>query len=261
MDFFEQANKALEKLNANERTIFDFVIRDINSVKNMTIRELADRCFVSTTTIIRFCKKLGFEGYREFAESLRIASLLTSETSIPSVLSRRTYYEEYAKNMLESMRVISNEKIDTFRKAIKKNTRIYVYGNDIDYEPAHYCYCIFSSVGLNTYLATEQYERRTTLNQISDDDMLVIFSLNGNDKNAIKLIEDARKKCKVTVTTFTQSANNPIQSLSDIDLYVFSDPVIYQSVDLSSRVSMFGIVELLAYSLINNNTVNNKVTK
>ncbi len=37
----------------------------------MKIRELAEEVHVSTTTILRFCKKVGCEGYSEFRLKLK----------------------------------------------------------------------------------------------------------------------------------------------------------------------------------------------
>ena len=41
MDFFEQANEHVKELNASERKIFEYVVRNINSVKSAPIRTLA----------------------------------------------------------------------------------------------------------------------------------------------------------------------------------------------------------------------------
>ena len=81
-------------------------------------------------------------------------------------------------------------------------------------------------------------------------DVLFLFSLNGEDRDVIRLVESARLRCKPVVVTVTQSANNILQSMSDIDFYVFTDQVKYKNLDLSARISMIAITELIAYNLI-----------
>ena len=43
-----------------------------NNVKNMTIEELARKCNVSRTTVLRFTKKLSLKGFGEFKVHLRM---------------------------------------------------------------------------------------------------------------------------------------------------------------------------------------------
>lgn len=250
MDFFEQANQHIGQLHENEQKIFEYVVRNIHAVKDMPIRELAGNCFVSTTTVVRFTKKLGFSGYREFTDSIRLACHTMDDTTLPEVLWRRSYSEEYLKNIIESIRVISQEKINRFRVAAEKQRTIYFYGSGLDREPAHYAYRLFTSMGYYTYCPVEDYEVQSAVNQLRDGDILFLFSLSGEDREVIKMAENARLRCTPVIATVTQSANNPLQSISDIDFYVFTDQVRYKSLDLSARISMFAISELLAYSMI-----------
>lgn len=250
MEFFEQANQNVTKLNENEKKIFEYIVRNIHEVQDMQIRILAERCYVSTTTIMRFAKKLGFAGYREFTEALKVSCHMMDSTEVPAVLWKKEYSEEYLKNIIESVRVISGSTVGKFRKALENGARIYFYGTGMDREVAHYAYRMFTSLGCRTSCPQDEYEVISVLQQIKDEDVLFVFSLSGKDVKCIQFIEKARLNCKVTVASLTQSANNPIQAISDLDFYVFADNVKYKNADLTSRISMIATVELLVYSLI-----------
>ncbi|MDE7285401.1 MAG: MurR/RpiR family transcriptional regulator, partial [Lachnospiraceae bacterium] len=56
----------LQSYNELEMLVYNYIIEHKEEVKFMTIRELAEAVHVSTSTIIRFCKKTGCEGYSEF---------------------------------------------------------------------------------------------------------------------------------------------------------------------------------------------------
>lgn len=47
----------VKALNDLERMVYEYVVKDPEKVKYMRIRELADEVHVSTSTILRFCKK------------------------------------------------------------------------------------------------------------------------------------------------------------------------------------------------------------
>lgn len=250
MNFFEQANAHIRDLNDNERKLFDYIIRNIDTVKEMRIRTLAEACFVSTTTIMRFTKKLGFEGYRDFIESLRLASYQVQQTKLPKVLGRESYSEEYLKNIIESVRVLPQKTVKRFKRLLEGDPHIFFYGTDLDQEVAHFAYRLFTGIGYRTSCPVENYEVQTSLNRMKDGDMLFIVSLSGEDELAIHFVEQARLCCNPVIASITNSANNTLQSLSAIDLYVFTDQIEYKNLDLTSRVSMFALTELLAYSLM-----------
>ena len=64
MSMFSHA--AIASLNNLEMLVYNYVIKNRDKVMYMTIRELADAVGVSTTTVLRFCRKLKCEGYSEF---------------------------------------------------------------------------------------------------------------------------------------------------------------------------------------------------
>ena len=59
-------HSAVASLNNLEMMVYNYVIKNRDKVMYMTIRELADAAGVSTTTILRFCRKLNCDGYSEF---------------------------------------------------------------------------------------------------------------------------------------------------------------------------------------------------
>lgn len=60
------SHAAIASLNNLEMMVYHYVIKNRDKVMYMTIRELAEAAGVSTTTVLRFCRKLQCEGYSEF---------------------------------------------------------------------------------------------------------------------------------------------------------------------------------------------------
>ena len=56
----------LKSLNDMEMLVYDYLMKNKEKVTYMTVRELADEVHVSTATVMRFCRKAGFDGYSEF---------------------------------------------------------------------------------------------------------------------------------------------------------------------------------------------------
>ena len=62
----------IESLNELENFIFDYIRKNKEKVSKMTIRELANEVHVSTTSILRVCKKFQCNGFYEFKIKLKI---------------------------------------------------------------------------------------------------------------------------------------------------------------------------------------------
>ncbi len=53
--------EVIQSLNNLELSLYEYIMKNNKKVIYMRIRELADEAHVSTTTILRFCKKLNCE--------------------------------------------------------------------------------------------------------------------------------------------------------------------------------------------------------
>lgn len=70
MDF---AYTQVNSLNETEAHIYNYVMQNKEKVLEESIRKLANDIYVSTATIVRFCKKLGCEGFMELKYKLKEA--------------------------------------------------------------------------------------------------------------------------------------------------------------------------------------------
>ncbi|HKK57819.1 MurR/RpiR family transcriptional regulator [Marinobacter sp.] len=62
------------KFATQEQKVADFVQKHLEHISSMTIAELADHCAVSKPTVVRFCRTIGCDGFKEF--KLRLAQNL-----------------------------------------------------------------------------------------------------------------------------------------------------------------------------------------
>ena len=65
-------HEQIKKFTDVEMLIYNYVIQNSQNIRYMTIRELADAVHVSTSAIMRFCKKLDCEGYAEFKVQFKL---------------------------------------------------------------------------------------------------------------------------------------------------------------------------------------------
>jgi RpiR family carbohydrate utilization transcriptional regulator len=66
----QQILREQEEMKAAELRIARFVSQAPGEVIHMTMAALAERCAVSDPTIVRFCRRFGFNGYQDFKLAL-----------------------------------------------------------------------------------------------------------------------------------------------------------------------------------------------
>src|SRR5215204_3791312 len=62
---------AMEMFKPSEKAVADFVLKNPEQVMQMSVSEAARDVGVGESTVIRFCRALGYKGYQEF--KLRLA--------------------------------------------------------------------------------------------------------------------------------------------------------------------------------------------
>lgn len=134
----------VESLNETETYVYNYVVKNTKKVLNESIRELANDTHVSTATIMRFCKKMGCEGFTELKYRLK-ENVEIQETK-----------EDDANNQFDSFieRVESSDYLESIRRAaeiIKQSDLILTLGIGTTGDFAKYTSRLLSGMGYCCY--------------------------------------------------------------------------------------------------------------
>ena len=250
MDFYADTSARLDKLSGTERNVFNFVIKNMHRVKDMSIRELAAECYVSTTTLFRLVKKLGFEGYSEFVAAIRQTEADSRRIDIPDVVFGADYQSSYLKNITEAVQVITPEKKETFDRIMSRYPKICILAQGLSQDVGWYFYRLLTTCGYEVEFPEQEYQFKAMLRRIKRDDVLLVLSYTGSNQAVIRQIEEIFAIATPTIISITRADNNVIQNMSDLNLYMFADEVRYLGSDVTSRCGMIAILESLMYGRI-----------
>lgn len=254
MDFFEVVNPHISELTKNEHLLFDYVVKNLNSIKNKSIREVSDDCYVSTTTFLRFVRKVGFSGYSEFTTVIKYTLLnqKVEEKASPFVVSQKDYREEYLKNINESVRVIDTEKLTRVADYLQKQPIIYLFAKGMNKQLMHYVKYLFVAAGFLVVFPEDQPMRQVVQKQIRPEDIVFILTYQGRDEEWVHLMQLLKNTIRPMVVSITGADNNVVQNMSDINFYVFTDELFLNKMEITSHISMIAILELILYQYLDN---------
>lgn len=250
MDFYKDTSSRASRLSGIEHELFNYTTRNLHLVKDMSIREFAKANFVSTSTVLRYVRKLGYTGWSEFQQAVRSTETESRKLIVPSIVQKENYSESYLKNIIEAIKVITDEKKALFDQIMNRYPTIFILGSGLSEEIGHYCYRLLKMIGYNVEFPTSHYEMGSVVRRIKREDVLLVLSFSGNNEKIIHSIEHIFGVATPTIISITRADNNVIQNMSDLNFYVFADEMSYDGMDVTSRCGMIAILEVLLYKRI-----------
>jgi DNA-binding MurR/RpiR family transcriptional regulator len=256
--------RVLAEGSASNRAIADYLLRHQMRVTALGIGELAEACEVSTATISRFARDLGFRNYAAMRSAVAetLQSVLQPVEKLRSTIARRA---AAASPALESLgyaeaaitatsRTMEGDRIDRIGAALTKARTVYVMGFGLSTFLAGalamhlqpFCAHVVEVAGSGgTEVAASH------LANIGNRDVLVVISLPRYTLAAVPLTRFARDR-GATVVSITDSPASPLAELGHHVLYAHSaHPVLP-----SSSSAALAVIEALAVSLMTSNKAN-----
>ncbi|MDN6110572.1 MAG: MurR/RpiR family transcriptional regulator, partial [Enterobacterales bacterium] len=200
---------ALSTLNGLELMVYNYVIKNKDKVMYMTIRELADEADVSTTTILRFCKKMNCSGYSEFRIRFKLyleqeeKLLLTSGASEIMSFFKSIHNDEF------------EELITRTAEQIAEAERIIFVGAGTSGTLGKYGARFFSNVGkFSNYIDDPYYPISTDMYKNA---IAIILSVSGETPEILKLASQfSLHHCKII--SITNSETSSLARMADFNL-------------------------------------------
>ncbi|KML08508.1 MurR/RpiR family transcriptional regulator [Rossellomorea marisflavi] len=235
-------------LNPSEEEILSFLIESHDKGEQLSIRRAADQLFVSTTSIIRLCKKLGFSGYSEFIFNLGLKVKNMQDpgpaTSLHDPLVRKK--EEFLSNARWTLDSIGEDSIGKFLDELKQHNLIYFYGAGFSTLFSNYLAKKLELYGYYVSNTSTSDSRAIFFNNIQRYNLLIIFSRSGETAKVIEKVQIAKDKGLKTVL-FTGNRQSTTAALADIVFPVF-DPTIESQQEFqvtSYESNMFMLIDIL----------------
>lgn len=240
-----------QSLTKSEQKVADVVLADTKESMYYSVTDLAEKANVGETTVIRFCRKLGFRGYQEF--KLAIAQNITG------IVDRATGEIQESDNFNElSHKITAHNKqvieetlslaLDSpFQKAVDaivKAKKIYFFGvgsSGITASDAQYR---FMRLGFNSEYATDAHIIAMNCALVSEDDVVVGISSSGSTKDLVDLVGLAKEN-GAFIICLTNHAKSPITQFADAILLAAARENPLQGGAFSSKIGQLHVLDIL----------------
>ena len=211
----EVINNNYSKLNENDLYILKFICSNKKECTNVSINDLADKCNVSRTTILRFAQKLGFKGYSEFK-----VFLSWEEKEKENDKTEKDYVNKFYLDLEETKKNLNQKNLQEISKLIYDSDRVFVYGTGMTQKA-------IAKEMQRTFLVSRKYlyviegetELQTVLSDVTSKDVLIIITLNGNREFLNKIASNLNIN-GIKYISMTKFSDNVVARNTPYNLYI-----------------------------------------
>ena len=226
----------IKSLNSLELEIYDYVIKNSNKVKYMRIRELALETHVSTSTILRFCRKLGCDGYSEFKLKMKEYSSNLAQSRITDDITEVTDFLK--KTSSEEF----EQKLEMLADIIIRSKHIFFIGSGMSGIVAKYGARNFSSMGkFSLYIDEPHYPTEI---RFLENSLAIVFSVSGESRDTIRHTTRFKEQ-NCQILSITNTENCTIAKISDYNIAYYITYMRIADYDVTSQIPAMSIAERL----------------
>ncbi|SHJ87166.1 transcriptional regulator, RpiR family [Anaerobranca californiensis DSM 14826] len=234
-------------MNKSEFDVLTYITNHQEKVVKMTVSQLAKETFVSTATVIRLCKKLGFTGFNELKYNLKkqkkALNLELVEESYSQIIKKKIFdiqktCELINEEVIEKvLNIFRTKKIHFFGKGLSEITCEYLTNQLLQIN-------ILAINHTNTHIAYLYGEK------MDENDAIFILSLSGETSQPLKMAQIAKTR-GATVISVTTIGMNSLAKLADINLFVYAEDDDEVEFDNKSRAPVLVLFQIIFDMYIN----------
>ena len=199
MSVVDRIRQELEHMTRSERHVAAFALGHMNDIAFFTLDELAQQTDVSTTSVLRFCRRLDFDGFKQFQQAIRgdlkyNPDLLdkfhrTADKQVEDTLLAQTI-QQGIRCIQQTFRELPFDMIGDAVSRIAKARRVYTYGMRESQALALYAYSRLLTVRPDVFMYQDGYSGNVeALLSVTREDVFVVYLFRRYTRQTLRLLE------------------------------------------------------------------------
>lgn len=249
-------------LTSAERKVAAYIIESPQEVTGLTVHQLAEKCEVAASAVIRFCKSIQLQGFAEL--KIELARELGSQreekkSAVPSVEHEsgtegvvRKVFGAGMQTLQDTLDMLDFSKVKQMSEVLVRARHIFLFGIGTSSTVVTDAQYRLSQLGLWATACTDILLMGVTAANLEEGDVVLAISHSGRTKAVVDAVRMAKKRgaTVIAITSFTDSI---LYKESDLAATVFADEATYPVEAVSARVAHICLVDSLAMLLATHN--------
>lgn len=237
-----------------ERMVAEYILANTEEIPHLSIKSLAQLSRTSDASVLRFCKTLGYSGYRSFIVSIS-ASLGSMDEEqkdeytdiqpgddLNVVISNISYNN--MKSIEDTLSIIDRDAVARAVRALRDTNRIVFFGIG-----ASGLVCMdgeqkFSRINKMCHAYTDGHSQLTAATLLGKGDVAFFVSNSGDTIEILEALE-ITQRAGATSIALTKFNKSELADKADIVLSISTPEVTIRSGAMGSRIAMLTVIDIL----------------
>lgn len=255
-------NNLMESFTPSEKKLAKYIINNLDAVSNLSSAELADYAGTSAASVIRFSRKLGYEGFQELKISIakdivlsnvnddKVYEAVSVKDSISDTINKIAGQNICA--IEETVKLMDEESIKKAVEVMKNAKHIHLFGvgasalvaTDLQYK------LVRIDIPVSMYM--DSHTQLVSATNIRKNEVAIGISHGGKTVETYKALEMAKKKGAITIS-ITKYGSNPISNICDINIFTTGVEEGLRAGAIASRIAQLTVIDILYIGIAKQN--------
>lgn len=245
--------KNKEELSVAERAVLDYLIENRDNLKDFGVEKIAEAAYTSPASVVRMCKKLGYQGFKDFKIDFILAN---AKVEIPDtkeyqdVILTKTYengraaIENNIRILEETLKIFNIDVVEKAAQAIMNARKILIFGKGSSYLVCKDLEMKLRRINKFAIAQGESHDQLVDATFLNNKDVVIFVSNSGKTKETVTSALLAKEN-GATIISITKLGSSILADISDIVLYTSSLEGEFRSAAMTSRISQLAMVDAL----------------
>jgi len=251
-----------EELTPAEKKLANYVLENGDQVVSLAASDFAELCDTSPASVIRFVKKLGFEGLQDFKIDIAkgLALKLNNQENVYEAVtvhdSTRDIITKIARGNIKAIEdtvgVLDEESVSEAIKALIEANHINIYGVGASGLVAQDLQYKLMRISKSVSMYMDSHTQLTSSIHMKKGDVAIGISHSGRTLEVYKALEKSKLRGAKTIS-ITKYGNSPISEIADIKLYTASVEKHLRTGAIASRIAQLTVIDIIFIGVARNN--------
>ncbi|AOM84346.1 MurR/RpiR family transcriptional regulator [Salisediminibacterium beveridgei] len=228
--------EVIKSFNELEMGLYQYVIANKEKVVYMRIRDLANEAHVSTSTIMRFCRKLDCEGFSEFKVKLK---MMLDEGERPAIKGGRHVLTEFFERTENEQ---FHEQLEEAAALVSEADRVFFVGIGSSGTLAEYGARYFSSLGTFSVFLRDWY---MPVHEDLDNSVTIALSVSGENEFTMTHGQKLKEK-KSRLLSITNNRQSSLARMADVNISYYITEQHFAGSNITTQIPVVYILEEIA---------------
>lgn len=243
----------LDYFTKSEKAVAEYVLKKPGNVISLTTKNLAAKSKSSEAAIIRFCKRIGINSFRDLkivlAKEINLEkheliydSPIQLDDDTSEVVNKT--FTKSIKAFQSTSQLISTQELEKAANLIHKSHRVYLYGAGASSIVAHDFNMKLLRINTLAFQHQDIHVQMMYAANMNENDVLFVVSTSGTTKEVLELLSLAEER-NTTAVLLTQKKKSPARNKAKIILDISVEEEKIRIGTMTARLAQLAIIDAL----------------